>query len=277
MSENELNDIQGEVPAIPAAEEEVPETKAPEAEAPEKQPDDAPDPATLKAEIEQLKADKEAAKEAAQKWRREKAEARADFFKNRGEPAPAATPAPAAATKPDPDAFDDYNDYVEALTDFKVEAKRREWDQAEATKAQSATHQTKMQNLREKINAGYESYSDFEDVALAETVPITSMVMEALAETDNPADIAYYLGKNRTECIAISKMTPIAAARAIAKIETQLSGGNGNPAPKPTKKTTSAPPPIKPVGSSNTVAKDPEKMTQAEFEAYRISQGARRF
>jgi len=270
MSENELNDIQGEVPAIPVAEPE-----APEADAPEKQPDDAPDPAALKAEIEQLKADKEAAKEAAQKWRREKAEARADFFKNR-EPAPAQTPAPAATTKPDPDSFDDYNDYVDALTDFKVEAKRREWDQAEAQKAQSATHQTKMQNLQAKINAGYDSYSDFEDVALAETVPITSMVMEALAETDNPADIAYYLGKNRTECIAISKMSPIAAARAIAKIETRLVDGNGNQAPN-TKKTTSAPPPITPVGSSNTVTKDPEKMSQAEYEAWRESQGAKRF
>ena len=112
-------------------------------------------------------------------------------------------------------------------------------------------------------------------MALAETVPITSMVMEALAETENPADIAYYLGNNRTECIAISKMTPMAASRAIAKLETKLAGSA--PAPKPTKKTTSAPPPIKPVGSSNTVGKDPEKMTQAEYEAWRESQGARRF
>jgi hypothetical protein len=111
-------------------------------------------------------------------------------------------------------------------------------------------------------------------VALAQTVPITPMVMEALAETENPADIAYYLGKNQPKAVAISRMTPIAAARAIAQIEASLSG---TPPQPPTKKTTTAPPPIKPVGSSNTVTKDPEKMTQAEYEAYRLAQGAKRF
>ena len=264
------NEIQGEVPAIPEAEQAAPE--APPAETPPV--DEAPDPAALKAEIEQLQADKEAAKEAAKKWRREKVEARADYFKNR-EPAPAA-PAPAAETaKPNPDSFDDYNDYVEALTDYKVEAKRKEWDQSEAQKKESTTHQQRMQTLQEKINAGYDRYSDFEDVALAETVPITAMVMEALAETDNPADIAYYLGKNQPKAVAISRMTPIAAARAIAQIEASLSGTT--PPPAQNKKITGAPPPIKPVGSSNTVTKDPEKMTQAEYNAYRLAQGAKRF
>jgi len=269
----ELEELQGEVPAIPDAEPEAPPEQAPDETEAERKPDDAPDPAALKAEIEELKKAKEAAKEAAQKWRREKAEARADYFKNR-EPAPATPPAaPAEIARPNPDSYDDYNDYVEALTDYKVEVKQQEWNRAEAQKAESTTHQKKMQTLQEKINAGYEKYPDFEDVALAETVPITPMVMEVLAETDNPDDVAYYLGKNRTECIRISKLTPIAAARAIANIETQLAG-NADPA-QPPKKTTSAPPPITPVGSSHRVQKDPAKMTQKEYEAWRESQGAR--
>jgi hypothetical protein len=114
-------------------------------------------------------------------------------------------------------------------------------------------------------------------VALAETVPITPMIMERLSETENPADIAYYLGKNQQKAIAIGRMTPVAAARAIAQIEIELTGSTPPPA-TPIKKTTSAPPPIVPVGSSNTAGgKDPENMTQKEFEAYRTAQGAKRY
>ena len=270
--ENELNaldEVQGEVPAIPA-DEPAPDAAdaAPEEE---KVIDEAPDPATLKAEIKDLQEKKEAAKEAATKWRKEKAAARADYFKTRQEPAPV-QPEAVEPSRPDPDNFDDYNDYVEKLTDWKVDQKTKQWDRDQAAKTDDVAYQEKMVRLQGKIDEGFTKYDDFEEVALAETVPITPMIQDVLAETENPADVAYYLGKNRTECIAISKLTPIAAARAIARIETKLEGGN--PAPNP-KKTTNAPPPIKPVGSSNTVNKDPEKMTQAEYETWRASQGAR--
>ena len=96
---------------------------------------------------------------------------------------------------------------------------------------------------------------------------------EILAETENPADVAYYLGQHRTECVGIGKMTPIAAARAIAIIETKVA--SENPVPNP-KKTTSAPPPITPVGSSNAAGQKPmEDMTQSEYEEHRRKQGAK--
>jgi hypothetical protein len=100
------------------------------------------------------------------------------------------------------------------------------------------------------------------------------MIQEILAETDNPADVAYYLGKNQAKTIAIGRMTPIAASRAIAQIEAEITVA---PVAKTNNTTTNAPPPIKPVGSSNMVGKDPEKMTPPEFNAWRESQGAKRF
>ena len=126
--------------------------------------------------------------------------------------------------------------------------------------------------MNAKLQRGFEKYEDFEDVALAETVPITPLVKDCLANCENPEDVAYYLGKNRAAAIKLSHMTPLAAAREIARIEFEIA--NKTPSATPTK-TTKAPKPIKPVGSAGKVEKDPEDMDQKEFEEWRMSQGAK--
>lgn len=280
MAENELNalEITGEItpadimPESTVAPEPEPEIKPDEGG--ETPVDDTPDAATLNADIEKLKAQRKKAEEDARYWRKQKAEARADYFKRDREPEQP-KPQPGEAAKPKPNDFNDYNEYVEALTDWKVENRRQEWDRQAAEKESNQTHQAKMAGLQEKINVGFEKYDDFEDVAMDQSVPITPAVMEILAEIENPADVAYYLGKNRTEAIAISRMTPIAAAREIAKIEFNLNINNPAPKPKEPNKTPKAPPPIKPVGSASAGEKDPEKMTPAEFAEWRRSQGAK--
>jgi hypothetical protein len=68
-------------------------------------------------------------------------------------------------------------------------------------------------------------------------------------------------------------MTPIAVAKEIGRIEMELKKN-----PIQTQKITNAPPPINPVGGQENVSgKKPDEMTQAEFDAWRKSQGARPF
>jgi len=284
MADNELNNLPPaeEAPPEPPPEEPESPEDAPEAPEPEDKDtpaepvDEPPDPAALQAEIEKLNAQKKKAADAAKYWRQQKAQARAEYFRDQRKPEEAPKPADTELKKPDPNSFDDYNDYVDALTDWKVEAKRRAWEAEEAEKQKNESYQQKQNRLQDKINEGYGKYEDFEEVAMDPAAPITPMIVEILAESDAPADVAYYLGKNRTEAIAISRMTPIAAAREIAKIETKIAASG--PAPPTPKKTTKAPPPIKPVGSGPAaVSKDPAKMTQREYEAWRESQGARRY
>jgi len=278
MAENELNtlEITGEVPPV----EEIPTEGAdetPPADAEDQSPpvDEPPDPAAMQADIEKLRKAREKAEADARYWRQEKARARADYFKDQRQPAqpPAAKP---AETPPEPnqDDYDDYDQYIRAQAawqaDRRVEAKVAQWQQEQQQQAQSQAYQEKMNNLQAKINEGIARFDDFEDVALSETVPITETVMEALAECEDPAGVAYYLGQNRTEAIQVARMSPLQAARKLAQIELELS------TKQPNKKTvTSAPPPIKPVGSSGSIEKDPDKMTQKEFEQWRISQGAK--
>ena len=277
MAEDTLNalDVPGEVAPVT-------ELEPPVATAPETPIDEPPSAETLEADIEQLKKDKieanekaEAAKNREAYWKRQREGQRKAFEQG----APPAQPTPAAAEtneKPKQDDFDDYNDYTEALTDWKVDQKKVEWDKEEKAKTENATYQEKMIKLEKGIDEGFDKYPDFAEVALAKTVPITPLIKDILAETDNPADVAYYLGKNQSEAIRIGRLTPIAAAREIAKIEAEITVAPTAPAGTP-KKITDAPPPIKPVGSANVIGKDPENMTQKEYEKWREDNGAKRF
>jgi len=232
----------------------------------------------MKSEIEELEQRRKKAEEDAIYWRKQKAEARAEYFKGpkdeRQEPPP---PAPGIGAEPRPSDFEDYDKYVGALTDFRIKAARAEWEHEQTRREQHRSMQQRAESLQTKLQEGYQKYSDFEEVAFDRTAThITPMVVDILAECEHPADVAYYLAKNRVEGVAISRMTPIQAARAIAKLEDKIINA---PPPPPPKKTTNAPPPISPLGAAGSAAgtKDPEKMTQREYEAWRVAQGARRF
>ncbi|MFH2076312.1 MAG: hypothetical protein ABIJ57_13365 [Pseudomonadota bacterium] len=244
---------------------------------PEGQVDTAPDPAALKAEIERLQEARKKAEEDARYWRQEKARSRADYFKDRREPdkPPPAEPQ-VMGEPPRKEDFDDYEKYLDAKVSYEANKRILTWNKEQARKSQETEHQLKMTRLREKIDLGFSEYPDFQEVAMDEMVPITPMVMEALAEFQNPHKLAYYLGKNRAEAIQIARMTPVAAARALARIEIEIEKAGPGPGPKPST-VTGAPPPIKPSGSSHVVTKDPEKMSQVEYEEWRKNQGARRY
>ena len=245
--------------------------------------DEPPDPASVKAEIEALEQRRKKAEEDAIYWRKQKAEARADYFKGRDEPLQQVQPQPSTGSEPKPADFPDYDQYVAAIADHRVKAARAEWERDQARREQEKQSQERAQNLQTKLQEGYKKYNDFEEVVFDRTaIHITPMVVDILSECDHPSDVAYYLAKNRVEGVAISRMTPIKAARAIAQLEAKLVNGSANSQspPLPEKKpSTGAPPPITPLGSggSGVTTKDPDKMTQKEYEKWRLSQGARRF
>lgn len=65
-------------------------------------------------------------------------------------------------------------------------------------------------------------YQDFEKVVFAADVSITTDMIRLMTPSPLAADIAYYLGSNKIESLAISKMTLVQAARAIDQIESRL-------------------------------------------------------
>ncbi len=181
--------------------------------------------------------------------------------------------------EPIEDDFDTYDEYLDALDKHekasssteqkpKVEPVEDKPEQESADKEQPLTdaQRTAMAVLQEKVIDAAEKFTDFDEVALAKDVDITGEMLEALAECENPADVMYHLGKNKTLASKIAGMSPIQQMRQI----TQLDLGNVQ-TPKPVKQTNASDP-ISPVGGSDVQEKSLSEMPFSEFEAARNKQ-----
>jgi hypothetical protein len=202
--------------------------------------------------------------------KRREAERERDYERQKREEAEAALAAAKKAIpatgKPKAEDFKTEEEFLEALTDWKVDqrlAAREEQVAKTTSEAQEKeTVNTVYQELDEKIDKGRSKYNDFDEVVLAEDLNISDAMVEAIAFSDSAEDVLYYLGKHPDESEAIAKMPPIMAARELGKVEAKL-----NPT-KPVRKTN-APPPITPVKVTGAIEKRPEDMTFSEYVAWR--------
>lgn len=173
--------------------------------------------------------------------------------------------------------FDTHADYVRAVTkwEIKQDHKARE---AEAEKARlRAEHETRLSAHSERVKAFSEKTEDFMDVldGVDDIVP-TLAVQEAILTSEISPQLMYELAKNKAEYERINALPPLAAARAIGKLEASLAQPPEAKKPE-TKKTTSAPKPIAPVGAKGgpvekSLHDAASSGSQAEYEALRRKQ-----
>ena len=171
---------------------------------------------------------------------------------------------------PTPDKFSSYEDYLEAKAEWKAEQKvsevlnrQREESQKQSANAKNAEMQ---RSWEKRVSDAMGTYDDFEEVALSPDVPVTESMMQAILRAEKGADVAYFLGKNPEIASQLSRMDPVSVAIRIGEIAATVV----RPAAK---KTTSAPPPISPVGSrSGAPQKDPDKMSIDEWTRWRNDQ-----
>ena len=107
--------------------------------------------------------------------------------------------------------FDSVDDFVNAVAEQKVKAIQ----EASILDAEFATYHDKEEDAREK-------YADFEQVAYSPDLKVTEEMAQAIRLTDSGPDVAYHLGKNPKEATRISKLSPMAQAVEIGKIEATL-------------------------------------------------------
>ncbi|MCK9370115.1 hypothetical protein M0R04_09445 [Candidatus Dojkabacteria bacterium] len=172
--------------------------------------------------------------------------------------------------KPASENFETEEEYLEALTDWKVEQKFKaaELKLAETSKPDKdklAIEQAEKPyaELDEKLKVGYEKYTDFEEVVLNEKLKLTDAMVDATLELQTPHEVLYYLGKHPEESKKISEMSIPRMAASLAKIDLVLN------APKPAKKVSQAPEPISPVESNGIITKDPSTMPFKEYVKWR--------
>jgi hypothetical protein len=142
-------------------------------------------------------------------------------------PAAAATAPPVvkveAPGKPDSKKFDTYEEYVEALTDWKVASAKAADAQADATRRATEAQVAKGLAWNERAKAAEAIHPDFADVMTeAGTLPISEAMHVTIFESERGPELAYHLATNPDEAARIAKLTPLAAAAALGKIEAGL-------------------------------------------------------
>lgn len=144
-----------------------------------------------------------------------------------------------SAPAPKREAFEDDEAFTRAQIEHLAD-KRAAEKIAEHEKAQQ--QERVYETFQEKAEKATERYADFHAVVSNPMLPINESMAEFIAESDLGADVAYHLGKNPHLAAQISHLSPVKAARELARIEAEL-------AAKPKATPSKAPEPINPVGS----------------------------
>lgn len=173
-------------------------------------------------------------------------------------------PAQNMANKPQRFEYASDEDYIEAVAEHKLQQAQRQQQELHQRANQERARAQMQQEFARKAMEAAKAYPDFIEAIEEAEVQVAQHVELAIHASDKGADIAYFFAKNPDELERINALHPVKAAMEIARIEAKVT--------RPTKQTSSAPPPINPVGSRAAVSKDPSQMTDREFAEWRKRQ-----
>ena len=117
-------------------------------------------------------------------------------------------------------------------------------EQVSKAKAEEADR-TLTQNWQKSVEKVRDKYDDYDEVTQDEGFNPTPAMARAMLESDQKAEIAYYLAKNPEEMERIAKMSPLRQAAEVLKLEDKVASK------APAKKPSKAPAPIDPVGGKS--------------------------
>ena len=145
----------------------------------------------------------------------------------------------------------------------------KEHEERQAKEAQHASHVHKQyQRLNDEFDKASDKYDDFDDVVRHEDVPFTPHVRDALLLVENPAEVAYRLGKNKSELERISRLHPLDQAREVNKLSFSLMGGKDGKTSSPSKASPLGTVRQNPAHSSTAVTdKTPPSVIRARMKA----------
>lgn len=185
--------------------------------------------------------------------------------------APSPTPdAPRADQPPRLDAFDSYEQWVEAVADYRAEKRfrdlQRQDEERQVQERERLAAVERRTTYETNVAKAEQRYPDYHEVTAE--MPVTPTMAAFLMGHDKGPDIAYYLGRSPDEAMRIAMLDPVKQGYELAKLETKLA------TPQQAAKTvTSAPDPINPVRPrASTPSGDPAKMTMGEYAVWRKKQ-----
>jgi uncharacterized protein YukE len=168
--------------------------------------------------------------------------------------------------QPNPPAMSE-EEKIQKAVRFALGAKEHEEKQAKMAEGQAHVHK-QYQRLNDEFDRASDKYDDFDDVVRGDDIPFTPHVRDALLLVENPAEVAYRLGKNRSELERISRLHPLDQAREVNKLSFSLMGGKDGKASTPTKANPLGTVRQNPAHSSTAVTdKTPPSVIRARMKA----------
>ena len=156
-------------------------------------------------------------------------------------------PAPVAEGKPALASFQNYEDYVEALADWKVGQRLKSEKENSAKERLDAEAKETFDGFQAQLEKLSGEKEDFDEVmAAADKITLYQIAIDAIKELGNGAEVMYHLAKNPKLAEEMAKLKPLQQVAEIGKIALKLE----KPSPQG-KPRSAAPEPIKPVGGSS--------------------------
>lgn len=186
---------------------------------------------------------------------------------------PEAQGEPASQEKPKQSSFTSYEDYQEALVEWKVSQQIEAHEKDRAERMESDQKRQRQQNVVDahvaRIDAFREAHPDFDAVVEeAADLPVTDPMHDAVLNSESGPALMYHLCKNPEECDRISQMHPLSAIKEMGRLEAQLDVARSTTGPTPkAEPLTKAPRPIKPVGGGVTASTVP--LDQMNYQDYK--------
>jgi hypothetical protein len=154
-----------------------------------------------------------------------------------------------SSDRPSEDDYSDYLEYVEAVAEWKVETKQKEFEEKRRMDAQQQKQVAQGKVFSERLDSFRNETPDFDEVIESvEEMPASDAVQEAIKTSEVPGHLMYELAKNPEELERLNSLSPIAASREIGKLEARFDKKELT-----AKTTTKAPRPLKTVGSGSGV------------------------
>ena len=163
--------------------------------------------------------------------------------------------------------FSDFNQWGQAIAEQAALKARQVAAQEFAQRQQQATQQQVFGSYEVREREYAAKHPEYRDAyeQLTSSVRYGQEVLEVIADSNHGPALVHYLGEHLDEADRLQRMPPHKAAAEIARIEARITAPKNKPVSK-------APTPAPVLGGGSAAQKDPEKMTTAEWLAYRNAQ-----
>ena len=163
---------------------------------------------------------------------------------------PQQQPAVAQDGRPRQDQFDSYDEYLDKLTDWKLEARLQQEHTAQQQRQQAAQQQERLTGWQQRVGQFKNEAPDFEDVLESvDHINLTPVLQQAIMADALGPKLAYELARRPEDFARIASLDPVGALTALGEFKARLEPAKTAAPSSGVKPVSRAPNPIRPVGN----------------------------